>query len=775
MVHRSAQWLSVSLMLLTLAGCLYPVGDKIDAMVCDLAARPYDLAPGEPVMPPAANGKGKTNAAVKQAAYFQNLELDESFEAKTATAQKPFPPETDKAGKDTGKPLDKKGAELLMQRLGAPFGIPGGEAPRTIPLLPLKPENKAENERRLAKVYFPLEPLGPDPMPQLGPQGRPLTLADLQRLALSNSPLIKQAAANVEAARGAALQAGLHPNPIFGYNEATAGTTGGPGYQGVYLEQLIKTANKLQLARSAATMDWLNAQLALRRAQTDLSAQVRGGYFGVLVAKENVRISRAMADFTQRIYEVYADQLRTGGLAAPYEPLLLRVLADQSRLSLIQARNSYVAAWKQLAANLGLPGMPLTELAGRIDMTVPVFDHEKVLAYVLSRHTDVRIAENTLQKAKFNLRFAQVTPIPDVDVQFLLQKDFTGPPFNVVHSLQATIPIPVWDRNQGNIIQAQGNLINAAEQAHVVRDSLTGTVSDAFNRYLTGRTTVRTYRDRILPDQVTAYSLLVRRYAFGGETTTGGPPPTVPPAVPPPVVPTSPPPAFIDTFNAQQNLQTYVTNYVTALGQMWQAVVDVANVLQTDDLFQLGIEPLPTECLLPIPDLTQLPPLPCCHPCSPLLDPRLKGADGTWKAVEPGKEHPVMPPAKNGNGAGAGLRGAGAGLPTVPPRGPKPSAKEMPAEKIPVMPKLLKEEPVLELPKDLPPLEAKEPPAAKSIKAVETPPDATPLKELPATLPPLGAPKRAIIATGTPGGIDSQLLEPPPVAPRPVVPNGPVP
>jgi hypothetical protein len=34
-----------------------------------------------------------------------------------------------------------------------------------------------------------------------------------------------------------------------------------------------------------------------------------------------------------------------------------------------------------------------------------------------------------------------------------------------------------------------------------------------------------------------------------------------------------------------------------------------------------------------VPDLIQLLALPCCHPCSPLPDAALRGADGNWPAA----------------------------------------------------------------------------------------------------------------------------------------------
>ena len=94
-----------------------------------------------------------------------------------------------------------------------------------------------------------------------------------------------------------AIQAGLPPNPTIGYEGDTMGTAVGPGYQGGFVEQKIIVANKLQLARAAATMDLRNAELALVRAQTDLATRVRGAYFAVLVAKESIKLNRALVKF----------------------------------------------------------------------------------------------------------------------------------------------------------------------------------------------------------------------------------------------------------------------------------------------------------------------------------------------------------------------------------------------------------------------------------------------------------------------------------------------
>src|SRR5205807_9848997 len=136
------------------------------------------------------------------------------------------------------------------------------EAPQIVlpSLRNVPPEDVPKVLGKVVNQYFPpLPPVGAGPQAVPGPAGKPLTLADLQRLARANSPLLRQAAADVEAAKGAALQAGLYPNPTLGTLTQTAGPGGGPFY-GVIATQTIKTMGKLKLAQAAAVMDLANAQ-----------------------------------------------------------------------------------------------------------------------------------------------------------------------------------------------------------------------------------------------------------------------------------------------------------------------------------------------------------------------------------------------------------------------------------------------------------------------------------------------------------------------------------
>src|SRR5262249_45046178 len=153
---------------LLLSGCLWPVREKTDLTVAELAARPLDLAPQvAPRMPPAA-------------------------------AKPPPPPPTPTPPPPL--PVADVQTTAFMQEgdqrtrprldLRIPPEVPGSEAPRIefrtrLGKTPTKGEREAR-EREVRGIYPELPPLPAEPAALPGPGGHPYTLADLHQLAAQN-------------------------------------------------------------------------------------------------------------------------------------------------------------------------------------------------------------------------------------------------------------------------------------------------------------------------------------------------------------------------------------------------------------------------------------------------------------------------------------------------------------------------------------------------------------------------------------------------------------
>ena len=102
------------------------------------------------------------------------------------------------------------------QPLQIPSDLPGSEAPPIrLPAFDPRqpqPERLAEIER----LFRALPELPAAMQPVEG--AAPLSLAELQDMALRQSPVVRQAMADVQAARGAAIQAGALPNPSVSFS-----------------------------------------------------------------------------------------------------------------------------------------------------------------------------------------------------------------------------------------------------------------------------------------------------------------------------------------------------------------------------------------------------------------------------------------------------------------------------------------------------------------------------------------------------------------------------
>lgn len=554
----------VVLATLLLGGCVYHSQERVDQTVSTMVSHPYDQQPPAALAPAAAPAGPVANE----------------------TTSVPRLPATDirsVAYLEAGEAATQPPSEERRLDLNIPPEIPGSEARRLA-----LPKDPAARQQEIERLFPALPPLSAEPSPLPGPNGRPLTLADLQQIAATNSPQLRQAASDVEAARGNMMQANAYPNPTASYQFTPSNNGSTPGADGFGIDQTIKTGGKLTLQTAAAEMDLHNAELALRRARSDLATQVRNAYFNVLVAKETMRVDRALARFTDEVYRLQANLL-AGGFAAPYEPAALRAQAYSARLSYGQAIQTYIYSWKQLVAAINVRQLPLSEVAGRVDSMIPRYDYDAIYAYVLRNHTDVLTALNGIEKARYNLKLAQVTPVPDVDVNLGVYKDYSLAPKQAIPTLTLGVPLPVWDRNQGATIAAESALVRASEEPHRVELNLTTTLATAYMNYRTNLEALEYYRRYILPDQVRAYRGAYDRRQIDPNASFG------------------------DVVSAQQTLAANVTTYLQTLGQVWSSVTSVADLIQTDDLFQFARP----EAVPPLLDLDRLPALPCCHPAAP--------------------------------------------------------------------------------------------------------------------------------------------------------------
>jgi len=127
--------------------------------------------------------------------------------------------------------------------------------------------------------------------------GKIFTLDDAQRLASQSNPTLRQAEAEIRAAKARTQQASLYPNPSIGYtgDEIRGGSVNG-GKQGFFVEQSIVTAGKLGKARAVFEQQTRVAELEAEEQKTRVETAIDIAYYRVLDAQELLELRR---DLTQ--------------------------------------------------------------------------------------------------------------------------------------------------------------------------------------------------------------------------------------------------------------------------------------------------------------------------------------------------------------------------------------------------------------------------------------------------------------------------------------------
>lgn len=217
--------------------------------------------------------------------------------------------------------------------------------------------------------------LAPAPRP-LAPAS--LALPDLEAIALASNPTLVQAAMRVRAARYRALQAGLYPNPQFGYQSEEIGEDGRAGQQGARLGQEIVTAGKLGYRSAVAAREADQAEAALRAQRQRVLNDVRLRWFDVLVAQRTVVLNQRLVEIGQQGVKA-AEELLAAKEVSRVDLLQARIEADTARLQLTNAQNRHVALWRQMTAMLGRPDMPLAPLSGEVDDGLPELGWDELL------------------------------------------------------------------------------------------------------------------------------------------------------------------------------------------------------------------------------------------------------------------------------------------------------------------------------------------------------------------------------------------------------------
>ncbi|RZL38373.1 MAG: TolC family protein [Rubrivivax sp.] len=355
----------------------------------------------------------------------------------------------------------------------------------------------------------PTTPLTTPPTTPVAQPTKGLSLDGALQAALSRNAQMRAAALGVEASSGALQQAGLLPNPVLDVEQEdtrpeTRSTT-------VLLSQTVELGGKraARIGLGQLNRDLAAAELAAR--QADIRASTIEAFFGVLIAQEKLKVAVESTKLASSGAEAVSRRVMAGKVS-PTEETRSKVAEATARIELSRARSEQAMALRALAAVVGAPQGSISQVDGD-PATMPSLPTGAELTDRLQQAPALRRARLEVERAEAAYRLERARATPDVTVgvgaKRMQEQGRTAPMFSV------SIPLPVFDRNQGSQLEALRRRDAAQAQAEADESRLQSEVLQSIDQLEARREELALLRRDVLPGAEIAHQAARRGFELG--------------------------------------------------------------------------------------------------------------------------------------------------------------------------------------------------------------------------------------------------------------------
>lgn len=341
-----------------------------------------------------------------------------------------------------------------------------------------------------------------------------LTLYDAIKLALQKNPELAAFAKEINALEGVTLQAGLLPNPQLLLDaEDISSRPSDPGarFNSIRISQLIETAGKRSARMEAASLGQERAGQDFEIRRLDLIAQVANVFTDVLAGQEQVQLATESIALAQKVVDTVAKRVLSGKVP-PVEETRAKVAYATTKIQFEQAKHDLDVARKSLALLWGSPMPGFQQVLGDLESFVIVPDFNTLTEYLYDNPAAIGSRLN-LEQRKAMLVLEKARRIPDITLNAGIRR--YSEPHDTTALVALSFPIPVFNRNQGNLLEAHQR-VGKAEDEWVATDlRLRTLLVQSYEALIAAQNQITMLRKEILPGARESFEMTRRGYELG--------------------------------------------------------------------------------------------------------------------------------------------------------------------------------------------------------------------------------------------------------------------
>jgi outer membrane protein, heavy metal efflux system len=385
-----------------------------------------------------------------------------------------------------------------------------------------------------------------------------LTWAQVRDRFLRMNPSLQAAQLNIDESRDAEVTAYLRPNPDL--NFATDGTQIAPS-DGVLrplsgtqfspgVSYLHEREHKRELRRDSAIKATSIAESTYADQQRTLLFNLRSAFVQVLQQQAILALARENLSYYDQVIQVGRERQRAGDIAQ----------VDLERLQL--QRVQYESDFQTASVNLRTAKIQLLTLlndrtpveqfdvTGPFDFTANLQPGEQYRSIALDNRPDLRAAIQAMDKAQTDhrLAIANGSADPTFSAWFTHNPSFNNPFANNTLGASVSIPIRIFDRNQGEKARTEVEITRDERLRTATEAQIFGDVDSAYATLANTLTLLKSYKATYLQQAVHVREIVSFSYQHGGAS-------------------------LLDFLQAQQEYRSVQLNYLNLIG----AYLDAAN------------------------------------------------------------------------------------------------------------------------------------------------------------------------------------------------------
>lgn len=337
------------------------------------------------------------------------------------------------------------------------------------------------------------------------------TLEELLSLAFANNPAIKELAATTQIAAGYRTQVGLYANPMLGYQGQQLADAGTDQHL-LFVQQQIITGDKRALNR-AVLNEAVRAQVQELEAQKfRVATDIKTAYY------DSLRIQQQLASIDQFLKLLEqganaAEKRLQAGEGSKLDLLQTQVQLKQLKLDRRQLSASLSARLREIVALAGMPNMELQSVAGELPKLPASQDWKAIENGLVATSPEYAAAQARIRQASIAIRRQESQPLPNLNVQFGAGVD-NGTDSGMMN-VQVGAPIPVFNKNQGNIAAARAEYCRAVHEAQRIDNAIRARFAIVSGDNARAAEAVEMYLSELLPAAQETLDLAEAAYRSG--------------------------------------------------------------------------------------------------------------------------------------------------------------------------------------------------------------------------------------------------------------------